>query len=108
MRYILVTYYWIDYNVDIVPSIHFLHPDQMEVTFAQTYFNTQNLHLLNRVCYEENSSSRTLVDRDSSVSIMTRQIVIDWERPLLISAWSEIFVLHTASGLLYGTHTSTH
>jgi len=78
----------------------------MEVPFAQTYFNTQSLHhVLNRVCYEENSSSLTLVDRDSSVSIMTRKSLIDREWPLHISAWSENFVLYTASKLLYCTNT---
>jgi hypothetical protein len=72
MRYILVTYYCIDYSVYIVPSIHCVHSDQMNIIFAQTEFNTRSLLVLNRDGYGENSSSRTLVDRDSSASIVTR------------------------------------
>jgi len=72
MRYILVTYYCRDYNVDIVSSIHCVHSDRMDIIFAQTDFNTRSPLVLNRFDYGENSSSRTLVDRDSSVSIVTR------------------------------------
>jgi len=52
--------------------IQCVHADHMDITFTQTNFNTQSPLVLKKAGYEEISSSRTLVDRDSSVSIETR------------------------------------